>query len=73
MNSRERVRRAIRFEEPDRVPIDVGGSLVTGICIDEYVDLVKTLASIWDCRSSTNSSECWRDSPSPCEDGCIRT
>ena len=43
MNSRERVRKAIRFEEPDRVPIDVGGSLVTGICIDEYVDLVKHL------------------------------
>lgn len=43
MNSRERVRKAIRFEEPDRVPIDVGGSLVTGICIDAYVDLVKHL------------------------------
>ena len=43
MNSRERVRRAIRFQEPDRVPIDVGGSLVTGICIDEYVHLVKHL------------------------------
>ena len=43
MNSRERVRKAIRFEEPDRVPIDVGGSLVTGICIDAYVDLVKYL------------------------------
>jgi len=43
MNSRERVRKAIRFEEPDRVPIDVGGSLVTGICIDAYVELVKYL------------------------------
>ena len=43
MNSRERVRKAIRFEEPDRVPIDVGGSLVTGICIDAYVALVKYL------------------------------
>jgi uroporphyrinogen decarboxylase len=43
MNSRERVRKAIRFEEPDRVPIDVGGSLVTGICIDEYVEIVKHL------------------------------
>jgi hypothetical protein len=41
MNSRERVRKAIRFEAPDRAPIDVGGSLVTGICIDEYVDLVR--------------------------------
>ena len=43
VNSRERVRKAIRFEEPDRIPIDVGGSLVTGICIDAYVDLVKYL------------------------------
>jgi uroporphyrinogen decarboxylase len=43
VNSRERVRKAIRFEEPDRVPIDVGGSLVTGICIDAYVDLVRHL------------------------------
>ena len=43
MNSRERVRKAIRFQEADRVPIDVGGSLVTGICIDEYVELVKHL------------------------------
>ena len=43
MNSRERVRKAIRFEEPDRMPIDVGGSCVTGICIDAYVELVKYL------------------------------
>ena len=43
MNSRERVRKAIRFEEPDRVPIDIGGSLVTGICIDASGDLVKHL------------------------------
>ncbi len=46
MNSRERVRKAIHFEEPDRVPIDVGASCVTGICIDAYVDLVKHLD--WD-------------------------
>jgi hypothetical protein len=36
MNSRERVRKPIRFEEPNRVPIDIGGSLVTGICRDAY-------------------------------------
>jgi uroporphyrinogen decarboxylase len=43
MNSRERVRKAIRFKEPDRMPIDVGGSCVTSICIDAYVTLVKYL------------------------------
>lgn len=46
MNSRERVRRAISFQEPDRVPIDVGGSQVTAVCIDAYVELVKHLG--WD-------------------------
>lgn len=43
MNSRERVRKAINHEEADRVPIDVGGTKVTSICIDAYVDLVKHL------------------------------
>ncbi|MCZ7544280.1 MAG: methyltransferase [Anaerolineae bacterium] len=31
MNSRERVLKAINHEQPDRVPIDLGGSIVTGI------------------------------------------
>ena len=43
MTSRERVRKAINFEEPDRVPIDIGGTKVTGICIDEYVNLIDYL------------------------------
>ena len=43
MASRERVRKAINFEEPDRVPIDVGGTKVTGICIDAYCDLIRHL------------------------------
>jgi len=43
MSSRERVRLAINFQEPDRVPIDIGGTKVSGICIDEYVELVKYL------------------------------
>lgn len=43
MTSRERVWKAINFEEPDRVPIDIGATKVTGICIDAYVDLVKYL------------------------------
>ncbi|MBI3973304.1 MAG: methyltransferase [Chloroflexi bacterium] len=31
MNSRERVRLALRHQEPDRVPLDLGGSPVTGM------------------------------------------
>jgi NAD(P)-dependent dehydrogenase (short-subunit alcohol dehydrogenase family) len=33
MNSRERVNTALNHEEPDRVPIDLGGSVVTSISI----------------------------------------
>ncbi|MBM3242245.1 methyltransferase [Candidatus Poribacteria bacterium] len=43
MTSRERVWKAIHFEEADRVPIDIGGTKVTGICIDAYVNLVNYL------------------------------
>ncbi|MCL5098549.1 MAG: hypothetical protein M1608_13670 [Candidatus Omnitrophica bacterium] len=43
MTSRERVWKAINFQEPDRVPIDIGGTKVTGICIDAYVDLLRRL------------------------------
>jgi len=43
MSSRERVRLAINFQQPDRVPIDIGGTKVSGICIDEYVELAKYL------------------------------
>jgi uroporphyrinogen decarboxylase len=39
MTSRERVRHAINFREPDRVPIDIGGSYLTSICIDAYAQL----------------------------------
>jgi uroporphyrinogen decarboxylase len=46
MNSRERVRKAIRFQEPDRVPIDFGGTICTTICADAYIGLVKHLG--WD-------------------------
>ena len=41
MDSRERVRLAINHKEPDRVPIDLGGSQVTGIHVDEYCELAK--------------------------------
>jgi len=43
MTSRERVRKAINHQKPDRVPIDIGGTKVTGIHIDEYVELARYL------------------------------
>ncbi|MBN1956006.1 MAG: methyltransferase [Anaerolineae bacterium] len=43
MNSRERVRAALAHQEPDRVPIDLGGSLVTGINAVAYRRLKKHL------------------------------
>ena len=39
MTSRERVWKAINFEEADRVPIDLGGTKVTGLHVDAYVEL----------------------------------
>jgi len=39
MTSRERVRCALNHQEPDRVPIDIGGSYVTSVCIDAYAKL----------------------------------
>ena len=39
MTSRERVEQTLRFEEPDRVPIDLGGSRVTGIMAQAYAAL----------------------------------
>lgn len=36
MNSRERVRLSLDHKEPDRVPFDLGGTLVTGIHIQAY-------------------------------------
>ncbi|MFC1959705.1 uroporphyrinogen decarboxylase family protein [Chloroflexota bacterium] len=39
MNSRERVLKAINHQEPDRVPIDLGGSIVTGIMAGALVRL----------------------------------
>jgi len=44
MNSRERVRATCRFEEPDRVPIDLGGSAgASGIHVGAYAPLRKHL------------------------------
>ena len=43
MNSRERVLAAINHEEPDRVPVDLGGSLVSGIMAGALVRLQRHL------------------------------
>ena len=43
MTSRERVRKAIHHEEPDRVPLDLGSTLVTGIQVSAYARLKKAL------------------------------
>ncbi len=39
MLPRERVLTALNHEEPDRVPIDLGSTRVTGICLDAYEGL----------------------------------
>ncbi len=43
MNSRERVLTALAHREPDRVPLDLGGSLVTGISAVAYGRLKRYL------------------------------
>jgi uroporphyrinogen decarboxylase len=43
MLARERVLMALNHEEPDRVPIDLGSTPVTGICRDAYADLLACL------------------------------
>ena len=43
MNSRERILAAIRHEETDRVPIDIGGTGVTGINLIAYGNLKRHL------------------------------
>jgi len=43
MTSRERVRKAINHQEADRVPLDLGSTLVTGIQASSYATLKKAL------------------------------
>jgi len=43
MNSRERVIAALDHREPDRVPIDLGGTIVSSIHRQAYVDLKQYL------------------------------
>jgi uroporphyrinogen decarboxylase len=43
MNARERVMLALNHQEPDRVPIDLGGSICSSIHREAYVELKKYL------------------------------
>lgn len=43
MNSRERLVAALSHQEPDRVPIDLGGTDVSSICLGAYVALLDHL------------------------------
>jgi hypothetical protein len=43
MNSRERVRKAINHQETDRIPLDLGSTLVTGIYASTYTNLRRAL------------------------------
>jgi uroporphyrinogen decarboxylase len=43
MTSRERVLKAINFQEPDRVPVDLGGTRMTGIAAHAYLELRRKL------------------------------
>ena len=42
MNSRERVRKTIRHEQPDKVPFDLGSTTVTGIHVISYGKLKRS-------------------------------
>jgi uroporphyrinogen decarboxylase len=41
MNSKERIKTAINFQEPDRVPLDIGGTTVTAFSKIAYVEAMK--------------------------------
>jgi uroporphyrinogen decarboxylase len=43
MNARERVMLALNHKEPDRIPIDLGGSICSSIHRDAYIELKKHL------------------------------
>jgi len=43
MNSRERVRKALNHEQPDRIPLDLGGSAVTGMHVSSVYLLRQAL------------------------------
>lgn len=43
MNRRQRLLTTLRHQEPDRVPIDLGGTDVSSICKGAYIDLMRWL------------------------------
>jgi hypothetical protein len=43
VTSRERVARTVEHEEPDRVPLDLGSSVVTGIMVTTYAEVRRAL------------------------------
>jgi uroporphyrinogen decarboxylase len=43
MNARERVTLALNHKEPDRIPVDLGGTIVTSITKSAYIDLKRHL------------------------------
>ena len=43
MNSRERVQRALSHQEPDRVPLDLGGSAVSRMHVSSVYRLRRAL------------------------------
>ena len=47
VNLRQRVEKTITFQEPDRVPIDLGGMKASGIAVSAY----DRLKNIWDVRA----------------------
>lgn len=56
MTSRERILTTLAHKEPDRVPIDLGGTMATGINYGAYLDLVDYLGMqeelVWDLSRS---------------------
>ena len=43
LNSRERVLKTLTHKEPDKIPIDLGSTLVTGIDIVAYKNVMDKL------------------------------
>ncbi|MDI3548807.1 MAG: uroporphyrinogen decarboxylase [Halanaerobiales bacterium] len=43
MTSRERIWTSLNHKEPDRIPVDLGGTIVTSICKGAYIDLMDYL------------------------------
>ncbi len=48
MTSRERIQAVINRKIPDRIPTDIGGTLLTGIHVDMYLELARHLG--FDCE-----------------------